>query len=323
MMDRSPRVLLIAAITAVVLLALVPAFADRYYIQLFTRIMALSILAMSLGLLVSGVGLVSLGHAAFFGLGAYVLALISPADVGVAIWWALPVVIVATALAAAAIGALAVRTSGVYFIMLTLAFGQMLFYLFHDAKFAGGSDGRYLNFRPSIEVFGTELLSLNDRPTLFYVALALMVLVYAAIGVLLRAPFGRVIVGIRVNEHRMRALGYNTMRYKLVAFAIAGAIAAIAGFLYATQFRSVNPALFSWHQSGQVLVMVILGGLRARLGPIIGAFALVLVEEVLQAWTEHWLLAVGVFIIAVVLLLPDGLAGLFNRQRKAVEASDG
>jgi branched-chain amino acid transport system permease protein len=323
MMDRTPRMLLIVAIAAVVLLALVPAFADRYYIQLFTRIMALAILAMSLGLLVSGVGLVSLGHAAFFGLGAYGLALVSPGDAGVAIWWALPVVVVATALAAAAIGALAVRTSGVYFIMLTLAFGQMLFYLFHDAKFAGGSDGRYLNFRPSVELFGLELVSLNDRPTLFYVALALMVLVYAAIGILLRAPFGRVIVGIRVNEHRMRALGYNTMRYKLVAFAIAGAIAAIAGFLYATQFRSVNPALFSWHQSGQVLVMVILGGLRARLGPIIGAFALVLVEEVLQAWTEHWLLAVGVFIIAVVLLLPNGLAGLFDRRRQAAEATDG
>ncbi len=261
-MERTPLALLIVAIAGAVVLACVPAFADRYYIQLFTRIMALAILAMSLGLLVSGVGLVSLGHAAFFGLGAYLLALVSPADAGVAIWWSLPVAVIATALAAAAMGALAVRTSGVYFIMLTLAFGQMLFYLFHDAKFAGGSDGRYLNFRPSIELFGTELLSLNDRPTLFYVALVLMVLVYAAIGMLLRAPFGRVILGIRVNEHRMRALGYNTYRYKLVAFAIAGAIAAIAGFLYATQFRSVNPALFSWHQSGQVLVMVILGGLR-------------------------------------------------------------
>lgn len=322
-MEKTPRTLLVLAIAAIVLLAAVPQFADRYYIQLLTKIMTMAILAMSLGLLVSGVGLVSLGHAAFFGLGAYVLALVSPPDGGVAIWWALPLVVVATALGAAAIGALAVRTSGIYFIMLTLAFGQMLFYLFHDSKFAGGSDGRYMNFRPTVEFFGTELLSLNHRPTLFYVALALMILVYLAIGVVLRAPFGRAILGIRVNEHRMRALGYNTYRYKLVAFALAGAIAAIAGFLYATQFRSVNPALFGWRESGLVLMMVILGGLRARLGPIIGAFALVLVEELLQSWTEHWLMAVGVFVILVVLLLPDGLAGLFQRRRAPVEAGDG
>jgi branched-chain amino acid transport system permease protein len=151
----------------------------------------------------------------------------------------------------------------------------------------------------------------------------LVVVIYLFIGVILRAPFGRAFQGIRVNEHRMRALGYNSYHYKLVAFAIAGAIAALAGFLYATQFRSVNPALFSWHLSGQVLVMVILGGLRSRLGPIIGAFALVLVEELLQSWTEHWLLAVGVFVIAVVLLLPNGLAGLFERSRKPAEAAHG
>jgi branched-chain amino acid transport system permease protein len=322
-MDKTPRFLLILALICVVLLAFVPVFAERYYIQLFTRIMTLAILAMSLGLLVSGVGLVSLGHAAFFGLGAYLLALLSPADAGVGVWWALPLTVLVTALIAAAIGALAVRTSGIYFIMLTLAFGQMLFYLFHDAKFAGGSDGRYLNFRPAVELFGWPLLTLDHRPTLFYVALVLMVVIYLFIGVILRAPFGRAIQGIRVNEHRMRALGYNSYHYKLVAFAIAGAIAALAGFLYATQFRSVNPALFSWHLSGQVLVMVILGGLRSRLGPIIGAFALVLVEELLQSWTEHWLLAVGVFVIAVVLLLPNGLAGLFDRSRKPVEAAHG
>jgi branched-chain amino acid transport system permease protein len=322
-MEKTPRILLLLALVCVVLLATVPLFAERYYIQLFTRIMTLAILAMSLGLLVSGVGLVSLGHAAFFGLGAYLLALLSPADAGVGVWWALPLVVLVTALIGAALGALAVRTSGVSFIMLTLAFGQMLFYLFHDAKFAGGSDGRYLNFRPAVELFGWPLLHLDNRPTLFYVALVLMVLVYLLIGIILRAPFGRAIQGIRVNEHRMRALGFNSYHYKLVAFAIAGAIAAIAGFLYATQFRSVNPALFSWHQSGQVLVMVILGGLRSRLGPIIGAFALVLVEELLQSWTEHWLLAAGVFVIAVVLLLPNGLAGLFDRSRKPAEAESG
>lgn len=316
-MEPIPRPLAWLALAALVVLALLPQFAERYYIQLFTRIMIMGIFAMSLGLLVSGAGLVSLGHAAFFGIAAYALALFSPADAGISIWWSLPAISIVTALAALAIGALAVRTSGIYFIMLTLAFGQMLFYLFHDAKFAGGSDGIFMNFRPAVELFGTELLSLDDRPTLFYVVLGLTVLTYLTIGMLLNAPFGRVILGIRVNENRMRALGYNTYLYKLTAFALAGGLAGLAGFLYATQYRVVNPALFSWKESGLVLMMVILGGLRSRMGALIGAFALVLVEEILQLITEHWLMALGAFVIAVVLLLPDGLTGLFRRQTTA------
>ena len=322
-MERNSRLLTILALAVVLGLALVPLFAERYTIQLFTKIMTMAIFAMSLGLLVSGVGLVSLGHAAFFGLGAYTLALTSPANEGASLWWALPLVVLVTAAVAAAIGALVVRTSGIYFIMLTLAFGQMLFYLFHDAKFAGGSDGRYLNFRPTVEFFGNELLSLNHRPTLFYVALVFMVATYLIISMLFNAPFGRVLVGIRVNEPRMKALGYNTYSYKLVAFAIAGGLCAIAGFLYATQYRAVNPALFGWRESGLVLMMVILGGLRSRLGPAIGAFGLVLFEEVVQALTDHWLLATGVFVIVVVLLLPDGLASLVGRKPAPAEADDG
>lgn len=316
-MAPMPRVLTLLAAAAVVGLAFVPFFAERYTIQLLTKIMTMAIFAMSLGLLVSGAGLVSLGHAAFFGLAAYSLALFSPAGAGASVWWSLPAVVVVTTLAALVIGSLAVRTTGIYFIMLTLAFGQMLFYLFHDAKFTGGSDGIYLNFRPTVELLGAELLSLDHRPTLFYVALALMVITYLAIGVILKAPFGRVILGIRLNEHRMRALGYNTYVYKLAAFAIAGGFAALAGFLYATQYRAVNPALFGWRESGLVLMMVILGGLRTRLGPAVGAFALVLLEEVLQAVTEHWLLGVGIFVIGAVLLLPDGLTGLFRHRAPA------
>jgi branched-chain amino acid transport system permease protein len=200
--------------------------------------------------------------------------------------------------------------------MLTLAFGQMLFYLFHDSKFAGGSDGRYMDVRPMVDLFGRELISLSDRPTLFYVALAAMVLTYLFIGMVMKAPFGRAILGIRVNEARMKALGFHSYSYKLMACVIAGAIAGLAGYLYATQYRVVNPALFHWRESGIVLMMVILGGLRYRLGPVIGAFALVLVEEGLQSVTEYWLLGVGIFIILVVLLLPHGLTGLLARRRK-------
>lgn len=322
-MEPVPRLVNWLLIAILLALACVPQFADRYYIQLFTKIMTMAIFAMSLGLLVSGVGLVSLGHAAFLGLGAYLLALLSPADGGAAVWWSLPAVLLGTTAGALLIGALAVRTSGVYFIMLTLAFGQMLFYLFHDSKFAGGSDGRFMNFRPVVSWFDTELISLNDRPTLFYAALVMMVLVYVAIGMVMKAPFGRAILGIRVNESRMQALGFNTYLYKLVAFALAGGIAGLAGFIYATQYRVVNPALFHWRESGLVLMMVILGGLRSRLGPVVGAFALVLLEEAFQSLTDHWLIAMGVFVIAVVLLLPDGLTGRFRRKPAAVEAADG
>jgi branched-chain amino acid transport system permease protein len=323
-MSAPSRTALWLALAAVVVLACLPQFAERYYVQLFTRIMIEAIFAMSLGLLISGAGLVSLGHAMFFGLGAYLLVLLTPDDAGPAIWWALPAVIVGTAAAAFLIGALAVRTGGIYFIMLTLAFGEMLFYLFHDAKFAGGSDGVFVNFRPTVEWFGHPLLSLDDRPTLFYVVLALMVLTYLGINMLLNAPFGRAVLGIRVNEARMRALGYNTYAYKLVAFAIAGAVAGLAGFLYVAQYRVVNPELFSWRESGLVLMMVILGGLRSRLGAAIGAFAFVLIEEVLQAITGSWLLLLGVFIIVAVLLLPNGLAALgasigLSRQAKLAD----
>jgi branched-chain amino acid transport system permease protein len=311
-MTADSRITLAIAVAGVIALALLPQFADRYHIQLVTRIMVMAIFAMSLGLLVSGAGLVSFGHAAFFGLGAYILALLSPKEAAVA-WLALPAAIVGTAVAALAVGALAVRTAGIYFIMLTLAFAQMFYFLFHDWKALGGSDGLYLAARPLVEIGETTLLNLNNRPTLFYVVLGALAGIYLLIGVLMRSPFGKTIAGIRVNEHRMRALGYNTYRYKLVAFVIAGAIAGLAGFLYATQNTYVNPALMGWRESGLVLMMVILGGMRSRLGPVIGAFALVLIEDVFQGLTERWLLLTGAFVIAVVLLLPNGLAGLLDR----------
>jgi branched-chain amino acid transport system permease protein len=157
-----------------------------------------------------------------------------------------------------------------------------------------------------------RLLNLDSRPTQFYVALGAMVLTFIAIAVLLRAPFGKVIQGIRVNEHRMRALGYDTYRYKLVAFVIAGTFAGLAGFLYGVQFGFVNPWLMSWQESGQVLMMVILGGMGSQFGPVIGAFAIVLLENFFQDLVNHPLLLMGVFVVAVGLFLPHGLAGLLR-----------
>jgi branched-chain amino acid transport system permease protein len=327
MMEANSRTLTVLSIAVVAALVLLPQFADRFYVQLFTKIMVMAIFAMSLGFLVSGVGLVSFGHAAFFGIGAYTVALIAPKSEAVSFWLALPAALGFSALAALVIGAMVVRTAGIYFIMLTLAFAQMFFYLFFDSKSLGGSDGLFLAMRPAAEIAGFTAIDFDHRPSLFYFVLAGMVAVYLLIGVIMRAPFGKTISGIRVNEHRMRALGYNTYAYKLAAFVIAGTIAGFAGSLYATQYAYVNPALMSWRESGIVLMMVILGGLRSRLGPALGAFTLVLLEEFVQGITERWLLMVGLFVIAVVLVLPNGLADLVNRlslpRRKAPVPADG
>lgn len=313
-MEAPGRWIALAALIAVIALACVPPFADRFYIQLLTRAMTMAIFAMSLGLLTNCVGLVSLGHGAFFGLGGYWLALLSPADGPASIWLALPAALAGTAAAALIIGALSVRTSGIYFIMVTLAFTQMVYFLFFDnRRLLGGSDGLFINFRPSVEIAGTRLISLDSRPTLYYVALGAMSATFLLIGMLVRSPFGKVILGIRANEHRMRALGYDTYRYKLVAFVIAGAFAGLAGFIYGVQFGFVNPKLMSWQQSGEVLIMVILGGMGSQLGPVIGAFAIVMLENFFQDVMDHWLLLMGVFVVAVGLFLPRGLAGLLRR----------
>src|SRR5229473_1874187 len=267
-----PAVVLLAGVAA--LLAF-PALADRFYLQLVSKIMIMAIFAMSLNLLVGCTGLVSLGHAAAF-----------------------------------AIGLLVLRSSGVYFIMATLAFTQMFFYYVTGAKALGGSDGAYIYVKPDAAIFGVTPFRLADPIQFYYAVLVLMAGTYLALRVLLRSPFGHAIQGIRVNEHRMRALGFATFRYKLMSFVIAGGMAGLAVYFDSAQFVFVNPDLFGWRQSGSVLMMVILGGMGTLYGPILGAFALVLVQELLSDLTRHWLLPMGLFIILAVLLLPDGIGGL-------------
>ncbi len=253
---------------------------------------------------------VSLGHAAFFGVGAYTLMLLSPQYAAASLWLSLPAALAAAAAAAFAIGLLVLRSSGVYFIMATLAFTQMFFYYVTGAKALGGSDGAYIYVKPDAAIFGVTPFRLADPSQFYYVVLVLMAGTYLALRVLLRSPFGHAIQGIRVNEHRMRALGFATFRYKLMSFVIAGGLAGLAGYFDAAQFGFVNPDLFGWRQSGSVLMMVILGGMGTLYGPILGAFALVLVQELLSDLTRHWLLPMGLFIILAVLLLPDGIGGL-------------
>jgi len=300
------------------LLAAFPLIGSTFYIQLGAKIMIMAIFAMSLDLLVGHTGLVSLGHAAYFGLAAYMLALITPKYEAASLWLTLPVAIVAAAAAALVIGFLVVRTGGVYFIMVTLAFAQMLYSLFHDTKLGGGSDGIYINIRPELTVGSIKPLDLEDPVQFYYLVLMFMLGVYAFLNKLRCAPFGRALAGIRANENRMRSIGYPVFGYKLGAFVLAGALAGLAGYLAACQFGFVNPEILAWHQSGTVLMMVILGGMGRFHGAIIGAFAYILLQELLSAsamfgaYAKHWQLAMGSLIVLIVLVLPRGLADLLE-----------
>jgi branched-chain amino acid transport system permease protein len=307
----------LALLALVVLLALFPAwgppvFAAKFtfLLQKVTGIMILAILALSLDLLVGVAGLVSLGHAAFFGLGGYMLVLLSPQYEAANLWLALPAALGAVALAALVVGALAIRTSGIYFIMVTLAIGQMGYYFFNDSRLAGGSDGASIYFRPAVQAFGVTLMDLENKQSFFFLVLFCLAAVYLLLRVVLASPFGRVLTAIGVNEERVRGLGFNPTLYKLTAFVLAGTLAGLAGFLAATQYGFVSPAMLGWHQSGHVLVMVILGGMGTLFGPILGAFILELAHFGFEAVTEHWLLPMGILVIAIVLALPRGLGGL-------------
>ena len=310
---------LVAVLALAALLLALPLLAEKYYVQFATKILIMAIFAMSLDLLVGYAGLVSLGHAAFYGLGAYALALLSPQYAGANLWTSLPLAVGVAAAAALAIGSLALRTSGVYFIMVTLAFAQMLYFVFHDTKFAGGSDGMYIYVRPVAAILGWQPFSLEDIRHFYYATLALAAGTFVALAVLLRSPFGKVISGIRVNEHRMRSLGYATFRYKLVCLAIAGGLAGLAGYLAAAQHGNVNPDMMGWHLSGGGLMMVILGGMGTLTGPVVGAVAMLALEVAFQGVTKHWQLLMGGFIVLVALFLPRGLIGLATAARRRRE----
>lgn len=299
------------------LLAALPFVADKFAVQFASKVLVFALFASSLNLLVGQSGLVSLGHAGFFGVAGYVLALASPEYEAAPLWTTLAMAVGVSALLALLIGALVVRTRGIYFLMATLAFGQMLFHLFHDGDFAGGSDGLQIFARPADTLFGVALFDLEQYRHFHWVVLAACGAVLVFLARLRASPFGRVLDGIRVNEHRMRALGYATMRYKLVAFVLAGALAGLAGYLSACQFGVVNPESLAWHQSGAALLMVILGGMGSLLGPALGAAAWWGMELFFQGLTRHWQLPMGAVIVAVALFLPDGLAGLWRRLKPA------
>ena len=310
---------LVLKLLALAGLACVPLAGADFYTELIAKTLVMAIFAMSLDLLVGFTGLVSFGHAAYFGIAAYAVALLSPKYEAASLWLVLPASVGLAALAALVVGLFVLRTKGIYFIMVTLAFAQMFFYVFHDTPLGGGSDGLYLNVKPTAELGGFLPFDLDQPTHLYYFILAMLVLVYAFLARVLQSPFGRVLVGIKSNEHRMQSLGYVTFRYKLAAFALAGGLGGVAGFLYAVVFGFVTPELLSWHQSGNVLLMVILGGMGNLVGAVAGAFAFVAMQEVFSMWTKHWQLAMGLMIVAAVLFMPGGLSAVPGRIKRALQ----
>ena len=313
----------IALLAALALLAAFPLAGATFYTELVTKVMILAIFALSLDLLVGYTGLVSFGHAAFFGVGAYALGLLAPKYEPANIWLTLPVAIALAGISALLVGAFVVRVKGIYFIMVTLAFAQMFYFVFHDTKFGRGSDGISMNFKPVATIGDFTPFDLANTTHVYYLVFAAMVLVFVFLRLLLRSAFGRALQGIRSNEQRMRSLGFPVYRYKLASFAIAGALAGLAGYFSAMQFGFVNPELLSWHQSGNVLLMLILGGLGSLYGAVVGAFAFVALQELFSSVTTHWQLLLGGSIILLVIFLPGGLASVMNRFERTLIGEPG
>ncbi len=289
----------------VLLPLLAQASAQAFYISVASRILIFALAATSLNLILGFGGMVSFGHAAFVGVGAYAAGILMQYNLNSA-WLALPVAFVAGGVFALLIGAISLRTKGVYFIMITLAFAQMLYYLMVSLKTFGGDDGLSLPGRFEVG-FG---LDLSQDESFYYLVLALLVLVFLALHRLLNSPFGHALQAIRENETRMVAIGFAVYRFKLLAFVLAGACAGLAGALLAQQGGFVSPSMMQWSESGMLMVMVILGGVGHLYGGFAGAVVFLVLEELLSAYTIHWQFGLGAALLLVVLLTPNGLLSL-------------
>jgi len=303
----SPRLLL--ACVLFILLALAPILAsivgNDYPLIVLTRVVILATAAVSLDLILGYGGMVSLGHAAFLGIGAYAVGIMTAEDVtsGFVQW---PLAILAAAIAAFVIGALSLRTRGVYFILVTLAFAQMVYFVGVGLDAYGGEDGLVI---PTRSRFG--ILNLANRTTFYFICLACLVATVALVAHLARTRFGLVLRGAALNERRMRALGFPVYRYRLAAFVIAGALCGLAGILLANHSEFVSPSIMNWGRSADLIIMVVLGGMGSAIGPLIGAMVFMLAEETLSHLTTYWQLIFGPLILIFVRFARSGLIGLF------------
>lgn len=303
--ERGLLVVVIAA--ALVFPFVAEAVGGGYYVGVMTRVMIYALAATSLNLVLGYGGMISFGHAAFFGAGAYAVAILAQEGVTSA-WAAWPIAVAAGAAFALAIGAISLRTRGLYFIMITLAFAQMLYYFFVSLKAYGGEDGINLAARSRLPGF-----DLHDESTFYLLVLALLAGALYLLRRLAASRFGAVLRGIRENEARMTALGYPTYRYRLVCFTVAGGAAGLAGALIVNQHGFVSPGLLDWTQSGTLLIMLILGGVGWLYGGVAGAAAMLLLEEALSHWTGYWKLGLGLVLLFVVMRAPGGIGSWLAR----------
>src|SRR5579864_430221 len=304
-------IVIVALVAALVLLPVYAGFTgDRFLITLFTRIVILALAASSLNLIMGYGGMMSFGHAAYLGIGGYAVGILAQEGVGSGfIQW--PVALAVSALFALVIGALSLRTRGVYFIMITLAFAQMAYYVASGLARYGGDDGLTIYKRSDF----AGLVNLSDRVQFYYLCVACLLIVIFLIWRIVNSRFGLVVQGLRSNEARMQAIGFPATRYKLVCFVISGTMCGLAGALLANNTDFVSPAIMYWTRSGDLMVMVILGGMGSLFGPVIGAIVYLLLEEFLSQLTEYWALIMGPLLLLIVLFGRGGIMGLLGRPR--------
>ncbi len=304
---------IVAALLFAVLLVL-PVYAqladDRFMLTLFSRIIILAIAAVSLNLILGFGGMMSFGHAVYLGIGGYAVGMLAFEGVnsGFVQW---PVALLSSAVFALVIGALSLRTRGVYFIMITLAFAQMAYYVVAGMARYGGDDG--LTIQERSEFFAP--LNLTDKVQFYYVCLALLFASVYLVWRITNSRFGLLIQGVRSNETRMRAIGFPVYRYKLVCFVIAGTLCGLAGALLANHTDFISPAVMYWTRSGDLIIMVVLGGMGSVIGPVFGAVALLVLEEALSRITEYWQIILGPLLLLVVLFARGGIDGLLDKVR--------
>ena len=283
-----------------------PAFNLDFYVSFVRRVLIFALAATSLNFILGYGGMVALGHAAFFGAGAYVAAILSTQELQQA-WLGWPIAMLVSAALALIVGVVSLRTRGVYFIMITLAFAQMVFYLFISLRQYGGEDG--INLSAPLQLPG---LNLADSTTSYYVVLTVVVGCLWLMNRVIHARFGQALQGIRENEARMEALGYPVFKIKLMAFVLAGAVAGLAGALLANHNLFVSPSLMHWTSSASLIIMVIVGGVGLRYGGVIGSAVMLWLEEVLRLYTDYWHMPLGLLLLAIVLFAPRGLAGAWT-----------
>jgi branched-chain amino acid transport system permease protein len=299
-------------LAALIVFVIYPNVASSYFISLLTEVFIFAIFAMSLDLLLGYTGLSSFGHAAFFGLGGYILGFVAR-NWTANMFITLPIVLIGSALGALIIGFFALRTSGLSFLMFTLAASQMFFGIaIKWTSVTGGSDGLSGIPRPTIGV-GDTVYRFGTSFQFYFVALVFFLIAYLLMRQIVQSPFGRVLIGIKSNEARMKALGYNTWRYKMMAFTLAGVFAGLSGYLFAYFNRHVSPETFYWTTSGQVMIMVIIGGAGSLTGPALGAMLVRLLPSYVSSYTERWHAIMGLVFILFVLFAPQGIIGLLKK----------